>query len=298
MAKDQAKPKKPYEGFPLFAHSTGRWCKKIRGTHRYFGPWDDPEGALERYESQRDDLYAGRTTRVRDDELTIRDLLNAFMTEKRHRLDSGELAPSTFKNYYDCCARIGRFFGKTRSVADLGVEDFRDFRAMLAKSWAASTLSVEITRCRSVFRFGFENHLLSSPIRHGSAFQRPTKTSLRKARNKAGLRMFEADDIRRMLAVAAPELRAAILLGISCGFSNSDIRALPRVAVDLKRRWIHFPRPKTGVDRKCPLWLEAADALGEIIAANPPKNTSYFRLLEDNQERRSGEQRSVVPRVS
>ena len=72
--------------------------------------------------------------------------------------------------------------------------------------------------------------------------------------------MFEADDIRRMMAVAAPELGAAILLGICCGFGNADIRALPKTAVDLKRRWIRFPRPKTGVDRKCPLWPEAATA--------------------------------------
>lgn len=31
------KPTKPYPAYPLLAHATGRWCKKIRGRFVYFG---------------------------------------------------------------------------------------------------------------------------------------------------------------------------------------------------------------------------------------------------------------------
>ena len=51
------KPKKPSPDFPLFPHASGRWAKKVKKANNkwgfvYFGPWDDPEGALANYESQ------------------------------------------------------------------------------------------------------------------------------------------------------------------------------------------------------------------------------------------------------
>ena len=43
------KPAKPYPEFPLTAHPAGYRCKKIRGKIHYFGPWDNPDAALDKY---------------------------------------------------------------------------------------------------------------------------------------------------------------------------------------------------------------------------------------------------------
>ncbi len=110
------KPGKPYPDFPLFPHATRRWAKKIRGKTHYFGPWEDPDGALAKYLEQRDDLHAGRTPRVQGDGLAVRDLLNDFLTAKRHLLDTREITNRTFLDYHATCDRLGRAFGLTRLV--------------------------------------------------------------------------------------------------------------------------------------------------------------------------------------
>ena len=37
----------------------------------------------------------------------------------------------------------------------------------------------------------------------------------------------------------------------------------------LKGGWLHFPRPKTGIDRRAPLWKETIVALKEAIDRRP-----------------------------
>src|SRR5436305_6723432 len=123
------KPNKPRPDFPLFPHATGRWAKKIRGKMHYFGPWADPDGALKKYLEQKDDLHAGRKPdRAAGVEVsagvTLKDLCNAFLNAKQGRVDSGELALRSWRDYKAACDLLVKHFGKTRSVADLRPEDF------------------------------------------------------------------------------------------------------------------------------------------------------------------------------
>ena len=108
------KPAKPHRDFPLFAHNTGRWAKKIRGRIHYFGRWNDPDAALKRYLDQKDDLLAGRKPRRPGDGLIIRDLCNRFLTAKRHRVTSGEVQLRTWRDYHETCKVIVRTFGRCR----------------------------------------------------------------------------------------------------------------------------------------------------------------------------------------
>lgn len=274
------KPAKPYPDFPLFPHGAGVWAKKIKGKLHYFGPWADPDGALQRYLDQRDDLHAGRTPRAARDGLTVRDLVNRFLTAKRHLVDTGEIVLRSWKDYHASCGRVVSILGADRLVEDLAADDFGHLRATLAKGWGPVTLGNEIQRIRILLKFGYDEGLIDKPVRYGQSFKRPSRKVLRKARHANGKRMFEAHEIRAMIEAAGPQLKAMVLLGINCGFGNSDCATLPRKALDLKAGWIDYPRPKTGVARRCPLWPETVQALREAMAGRPePRDRAHAGLV-------------------
>ena len=282
------KPDKPYPDFPLFPHATKRWAKKIRGRLHYFGKWGDPTGALALYQQQREDLHAGRTPRLPNGQLTVRDLLNRFLTAKQLLVDAGEITDRTFADYHSSCKRLGEQLGLDRLVDDLACDDFDRLRAAVAKKWGPVALGNEVQRVRSIFKFAFDAGLIEKPVRFGPYFKRPSKKTLRHARNAMGLRMFEADQIRKLLESANVPIRAMILLGINCGYGNSDIGKLPITALDFKAGWATFPRPKTGIPRRCPLWPETIKAVKLAISKRTePKEKEHNGLVFITKQGRS-----------
>jgi integrase len=135
-------------------------------------------------------------------------------------------------------------------------------------------------RIRSVFKYALDAGLIDRPVRFGPGFKRPSKKVLRLERARKGPKMFEAEEIRRMLGAAGPEMRAMLLLGINCGHGNADVGQLPLSALDLDGGWVTYARPKTGIDRRCPLWPETVKALREALAKRPqPKKPDADGLV-------------------
>ncbi len=262
------KPPRP-AGFPLFAHQNGQWAKKVKGKLYYFGLWSDPAAALERWLHDKDPLLAGRTPRPKSDQLTLRDLVNRFLTSKKHRVDSGELSPRSWRDCDRSCAWIVAEFGRNRLVDDLTADDFERLRRSLSKTRKALAVGNEIGRIRSVFKYGFECGLLEQPVRFGPGFQKPNRKTVRLERQaktlKNGERMFESEELRTIIAEAPQPLKAMILLGANCGYGQSDIGCLTHSAIDLETNWCEHPRPKTAVERRCPLWPETIAALREVV---------------------------------
>lgn len=267
-----AKPAKPRPDFPLFPHATGYWAKKVRGKMHYFGRIaGDVRGdaALARWLELRDDLLSGRTPRVTTDDLTVADLCNHFLTSKERQRDAGDIKAKTFKDYYITCKVVVSEFGKNRPVDDLNSEDFDALRTKLAKQLGVHGLSREVQQIRSLFKYALDAGLIDKPVRFGPGFKRPAKRLMRAHRQKGGPRMFEAPQIRALLDAADQPLKAMILLGVNCGFGNTDCGTLPQSAIKFKTGWVDFPRTKTAIERRCPLWPETLDAVREAILSRP-----------------------------
>lgn len=259
----------PKAGFPLFAHANGQWARKIKGHLYYFGPWADQDAALTRYLNEKDDRAAGRKPRKESDGLTVEDLCNRFLTSKLHQMDTEELSPRTFADYHATCKLILYNFGSNRAVTDLRPEDFEALKVKLPKTWGPVRRGKTIQMVRSVFKYATDEALVDKVIRVGKQFKRPSKKVLRKQRAKNGKRMLEAAELRKVLDAAPQPLKAMILLGANCGFGNTDVASLPEEALDLERGWVNFPRPKTGVPRRCWLWPETFAAVKEALAQRP-----------------------------
>lgn len=262
----QNKPAKPYPDFPLFPHATRRWAKKIRGKMHYFGPWEDPDGALAKYLEQKDALHAGRKPRPDTDALMVKDLVNAFLNHKQNLVDSGELSPRTWTDYKDACDEVVARFGKSRVVEDLDPDDFAALRTQVAKKWGPHRLGKTIQCVRCLFKHAFDAGLIATPMRFGPGFLRPSKKTLRLEKARHGVKLFTAEEIRSLLTVAGTPMKAMILLGINAGMGNSDCGNLPLSAVNLATGWVDYPRPKTGLSRRFLLWPETIQAIQEAQA--------------------------------
>ena len=88
-----AKVKKPYPEYPLFAHASNQWAKKIKGRMWYFGTLDDPDAALAKYDDQIHEIQAGRDPRrtkkqISAAELSVYDMCNLYLA--RQQIDVGQ----------------------------------------------------------------------------------------------------------------------------------------------------------------------------------------------------------------
>jgi integrase len=280
----------------LFPHGSGQWAKKIRGKLYYFGVWSDPDAALKKYLEQKDALHAGRKPREETAGTTVKDIANAFLIHKKALLDVGELSPPTFADYKAAAVLLVGTMGKSRLVDDLDPDDFAALRNKMARKWGPVRVRDFIQRIRSVFKHALEAGLIDRTARFGPGFAWPTKRALRLERAKNGPRMFEAADLRKLIAAAGQPLKAMLLLGANCALGNADVGRLPLSALDLERGWLNFPRVKTGQPRRAALWPETVAAIRDALAARPAakdpadegllfltaKGNPWHKKIEDN----------------
>jgi integrase len=82
------------------------------------------------------------------------------------------------------------------------------------------------------------------------------------------------------LAAAGPNLKAMILLGANGALGNTDLALLPFSAVNLKTGWLTYPRRKTGIERRIPLWPETVKAIQAATEQRPvPADPAHKELV-------------------
>ena len=339
LSRKPKTPDKPYADFPLFAHQTGRWAKKIRKKLRFYGRWGRVAAgkvvAVEDVDKSAADALTefqrcwpfhsqGLDAPEPDGEqhLTLKELSNTFLANKKNRMQSGELSAQSFDDYYRICATLIDRFGRDRRVDSLRPSDFEGLRTEMADGCNLVTLKNKVNRARMVFKFAFDSRMIDRPVDFGQSFDRPSMMRLRAAKNKAGSNLFSREELQMIITTlegkpvpvadvadslkwpASPAMYAMVLLGLNAGLGNTDCASLPQSAVNLKTGWVEFPRPKTAVQRKIPLWPETVAALRDAIAKRPdaldPEDSDLCFLTERGtrfvrvQESKQSKNRFVV----
>jgi integrase len=256
------------------------WCRKIRKRFHYFGK--DKDKALEQWLKDKDYLLAGKTPPPEGagERLTLRDLCNRFLTAKKQLVTAGELSARHFDDLYRACERILRVFGKGMAVEDITPTDFGRLHADVTAALGVYARLSEIARARSVFNFAFKEDLIERPVRFGTLFKKPTPKVMDRERSKNGPKLFTRDELLALLKIARQPIKAMVLLGLNCGFGNSDVAELSWSALDMAAEWATFPRKKTGAPRRAKLWPETVVALKEWQPMRPaPKNEADADLV-------------------
>jgi hypothetical protein len=160
---------------PAVPHATRRWAKKVRGKLHHFGPWDDPDGALAKCLEQKDALHAGRKPREDTGGLTVKEFCNRYLNHKQSKLDADEIAPRTWGNCKEAGDLLVSHFGKGRLMADLDPDNFAALRKKMTGQWGPVRVRDFVQRICSVFKYGFEEGLMPTPMRFGKGFEGPSR---------------------------------------------------------------------------------------------------------------------------
>jgi integrase len=213
----------------------------------------------------------------------IGELSQKFLYSKKRDCDLGQLSPRTYADYCRALTLFTGTFGKDRDLASLTPSDFEGLYHRLAVNHGVLTLAREVTMIKTACKY-FSEYCDTPLARFGPKFKPPGQLAKRRARNQNrlqnGTRLFQPAEIRSVLRNANRYLKAMTLLGINCGFGNTDCASLTKTAVDLQDGWIDFPRPKTAIHRRIPLWPETIRALQiALLTRNPPHSADDAQLV-------------------
>lgn len=292
MTDPNEMPPKPSPDFPLYPHRSGKWAKKIKGKTTYFGRWADPEGALAEYNALLAKMQASaKLPALRDlpshsslaPRLTVTQAADKFLESKQKAVQRGELSERTLDELKRATRWFCRIVGAGDTVSSIGPDQFQLFRDTRAESLNVVSLGNEITRIRSWFKWLHAAKVIPKPADFGPEFRKPSALVLRRHRRSSGKKLYSASDILTIIDECGTTLRAMVYLGINCGFGPGDCAKLPIFAVDLDSGWIDFPRPKTEVERLCPLWPETIQSLRLFLCFRQRLAPSTDRFFVDHR---------------
>lgn len=306
MAVDE-RPPKPYDTFPLFAHSRGYWCKKIDGRQESFGKWAWPNlqeyeaswrEAKRAYETFMERRATGQEVAAKPGNVTVQTLVDAYLTHQEDRVGRRELKSATFAQQRRYLTSFRDAIGRHLRIGELE----RDPNRLVAwindvkgrYGYYAHNKAIGIVAGMFIWAEHPITGILGQPFRLRPLLKPlPENTRKREKREREavmGKQRWTVDELTAMLNHARNPLRAWVKLAYYAAFGATDIADLPGAGLKLDPDadagvpsgygLVDWYRPKTEIQRAAVLPPDLVEDLREAIALRPdPADKAYAPLL-------------------
>jgi integrase len=266
----KSKRKTRSDKFPLTLHSTGQYCKKIKGKMYYFGK--DKKQALERYLEQAAFLHNGKAKmfKTTNGNMTLKSLCNIYLQHQQAKAASAEITIRHYADQSSCLKKFMSFVGQHRKIDEISTLDLQNYKRKLKRTYnSAHRINLSISIMKTMFHWAKKNDVLDYIPNIDTV---SSVTIVQRQRH-----VFTSEEIHRLFDSADVQMKTMMWLGLNCGFGCTDCAELKWSDLDLVNGRVKLVRGKTGVSRDLPLWPETIHSLENI----PKSGKSVFSAPKD-----------------
>lgn len=159
----------------LTPRKDGRFCKRVRGQLHYFGRDGDHDLAMREWLDAKDALLSGKRVRrerdpARPRAVTVKVLVNTFLTAATAKVEAGTMKGGTFDDYYRALDEFADAVGPGRDPDDLRPDDFAAVRADWSARMGPWSLDRYVQAVRTMFNHAMTHRLIERQPFYGDAF--------------------------------------------------------------------------------------------------------------------------------
>lgn len=188
-------------------------------------------------------------------------LVNHWLAAQEKRI--GRITKRSFDDYQRFGKRLLKIVGRKSAVDHTNLHE-------ISFDGAPVTRKNDIIYLRALLNHGVHHGLITNrPFN----LEGPKMIEVRRYRAQKGIKLFDAATCRQLIEHGG----TWILFGLNGALGSEDLVHLPAI----EDGWLNYPRPKTGIERRIPLWPET-------IAApfHRPRNAGevtrwFYRLCKD-----------------
>ncbi len=223
--------------------------------------------------------------------MKVIDLFGMHLSDVLERIAAKKLAQKTAKDYSKLLALIANA-GLSETDADiLGPAHFAKLMQEIeSHGYSLRTQKNIISSFKSVFNWaGPDGMNLCERPAYGPRFKSPPSRAIEAEQEAGPSRFIDGEVILRLLDLANPRMKVAILFGINCGFYPSDTIeiTLDKLHLDHIPPFHDMRRVKTLQQRKAVLWPETVHAVEDYVhidRVRPPDMCEHNTLITANGE--------------